>query len=452
MKKFLFLILMGCAVPVAFSSCDKKNPVTPSDDTEQGNPGTPSTPGTPSVTVPDCFVYYKGAKFIFKRTLDDGRVTKITWDVTDYNSSTKTATITSKNGDNDPATFQIRNGSKGIEFNLNSGWKTLTDGGSEINFLLGQKLNSIPSGCYGSIKNTTKTQTVSIPGSKTSSGFQVSSAYSSTSGYHDSFMFDYSSGESWSTECGLTSAGYEYRNGKEYPIFVSTYTISLIAYDIPMPNGTRRTYMPANSTIYDVVDSYINYDIFTASTLRYAALSFYWNDKKNSNVMRYNPYVIWYLDGTWTYAQITGEWHPQWTLYSWFVGKATSGSVIGGPKDGVKFDCEGSYISATRSQSYTPFGTSSSPAYGYYVMFVMAENDVAVGTPDIDNTWFCGIQIPDPSYNTDTYSDRVKLLDNGSVDYYYSSSTTTVKSAPGPFRPAVPDPSMIAGPVYRLNR
>ena len=185
----------------------------------------------------------------------------------------------------------------------------------------------------------------------------------------------------------------------------------------------------------------------------YSALSFYWNDSRNSNVMRYNPYVIWNSGGTWTYAQITGDSHPQWTLYSWFVGKATSGSVIGGPKNGVKFDCEGSYIAATRSQSYTPFGENGSPAYGYYVMFVMAENDIAVGQPDIDDTWFCGISIPDPSYNYgDTYSDRVKLLDNGTVDYYSAASAHPSKSAAGPFRPAIPDPSMIAGPVYQLNR
>ena len=449
MKKYLSLLLVfalaGAAVSCEDTPLDEIDDETPQGNTPGTNPGNGG--GSSSVAVPDCFVYFKGAKFIFTRTLDTGKSIKITWDVTDYNSSTQTATISSKVGDDNPGSFQIRKSSKGIEFNQGGSWKATTDGDAGINFLLGSKLNSIPSGIYGSVPNKTKLVTVSIPGGKSSQGFSISSSYQPTTGYHDSFMFDYSSGETWCTECGIVSAGYQYRNGKEYPIFVSTYETKLVAYDIPMPDGSRRTYMPAGATVYDVADTYISYSQHPAKTQRYASMFFYWNDTKNSNVMRYVPCALWY-DGGWKYAQITEDMNVRWSFYSWFIGKASSGSPIGGPKDGVSFGCSGLYLSEDGSQSYTPFGTASSPNYGYFVLFVLAENSIAMGEPDLDRTEFALIEIPDPStsYAAMTYSDRVQLNDDGTVDYY------TKTKGGHPVRPSVPDPSMISGLVYRLSR
>ena len=453
MKKAISLFAIFIAILFTLSSCKEKDNPYKGDDTEINDPG--SNPGTnpgPTVNVPDCFVYYKGAKFIFKRTLDTGTSSKITWDVTDYNASTKTATISVQNGDSDPTTMQIRSGSKGIEFYSSGSWKAITDGGSDINFILGMHLNSIPSGCYGSIKKTTKLATITTPGGKSSQGFQTSSAYTSTTGYHDSFMFDYSSGESWSTECGLTHAGYEYRNGKDYPIFVNTYTIDLVAYDIPMPNGSHRTYMPSGSTVYDVTDTYITYSQHPANTQRYASMFFYFNDKKNSksDILRYNPYILWYDNG-WTYMQIKNDFHTRWELSGWFAGKAYSGSAIGGPRSGEVFDAAGLYSSNEGSQSYTPFQNNGSPVYGSYVFFVMAEANIAVGEPDFNNTEFCYISIPDASnYAASAYSIRVSLLDDGTVDTYTKAGLPAVKSASGPIRPTAPDPSWVTGPVRKL--
>lgn len=446
MKRILALAAIFFAAIIAFSACDKDNP--PKDDEviegDNGNGNGTTTPeeSSTSVNIPDCFVYYQGAKFIFKRTLDDGRSSKVTWDVTAYNSSSKTATISVTDGDNDPYEFQIRKNSKGvIEFNRSSGWKALTDGGTEINFLMGSKLNSIPSGCYGSIKNTTKLTSASLPGGKTSQGFSIGSEYTYTSGFHDSFMFDYSSGETWSTECGLTSAGYVYRNGKEYPIFVNTWNLDLVAYDIPMPDGTRRSYQPAGSAVYDVTDTNMSCYQNDYATQRYACIFTYWNDKKNTNVMRYQLCVLWY-DSGWNYAQITDDWHTRWSLSAWFAGKAYSGSAIGGPYDGVKFDCEGHYSSSTGSQSYSPFDQA-----GWYTFCVLAENSINVGVPDLDKTVFCCIYIPNDGQAASTYSFRADLGDDG---YVYEYGTSSTKAVAG-ISTSAPDPSWITGPVYKLK-
>ena len=445
MKKTICLFAICSAILFALPSCKEKDNPHHGNNTETDDPGTNPGSGM-TVNMPDCFVFYKDAKFIYKRTLNTGTSSKITWDVTAYNASTKTATISVKNGDSDPTTMQIRSGSKGIEFSSGGSWKALTDGGSEVNFIFGMHLNSIPSGCYGSIKNTTKIGTITIPGGRSSQGFQTGSSYSSTTGYHDSFMFDYSSGESWSTECGLTHAGYEYRNGNETPIFVNTYTVDLVAYDIPMPNGTRRTYMPSGSTVYDVTDTYITYNQHPANTQRYASMFFYFNDKKNSrsDILRYNPYVLWY-ENSWQYGQITNAYNTRWELSGWFAGKAFSASPSGGPRSGESFDCAGLYSYNNGSQAYTPFQDNGVPVYGSYVFFVMAETNIAVGQPDIDNTEFCYLQIPDASnYAASAYSIRVKLLDDGTIDTYTKAGT------PLRIHPTVPDPSMVIGPVRQL--
>ena len=475
MKRSLFLAASLCAALLTFTSCsdDKSSPTNSVSDsyyqggyTEYGDYGDAGNYGSgnnggyngntqsgTAVSVPDCFVYFPGAKFTYKRTLDDGRVSKITWEVTDFDASTYTATILEKFGDNEPSTKRIRKGNNGvIEFESSGSWKAVTDGGTEINFMMGSKLNSIPSGCYGSVKNSTKLTSATLPGGTTSQGFSIGSEYTSTTGYHDSFMFDYSSGETWSTEAGLTRASYAYRNGKEYPIFVNTTDIELVAYDIPMPDGTRRTYQPAGSTIYDVEDTHVSYTQFPANTQRYAAMFFYWNDPKNTNVMRYTLYAVWFNEGTssWNYSQITSDMNTWWTFYGWFAGTPYSGNVIGGPKAGLQYQCEGMYSSSERSQSYTPFGTALSPNYGWFIFFIMAENSVATGEIDMEKTEFVAIEIPDPNevYAASTYSTRVTLFDDGTFDVYDESAASTY--AP-PIRPSVPDKKWITGPIRRLK-
>lgn len=442
MKKLAFLFLAFGILAAPLTSCKKDDPVK-KDTTEEQKPGESSGQGsgTTTASMPDCFVYYKGATFIFKRTLDSGTSSKITWVVTDYNNSTKTATVQETAGDNAPTTFQIRKGSKCIEFNKSGSWKPLTDGGTEINFMNGSALNSIPSGIYGSVNNNTKVESVNIPGGKTSAGFSISSSYQPYSGMHDSFLFDYSSGESWSTECGFVSSGYWYQNGKEYPIYTMRTTVELVAYDIPMPDGTRRSYAPAGSTVYDVTDTNFSCYQNDYRNQRYACIFGYWNDKKNTNVMRYQLCVLWYDNG-WTYGQVTNDLHKKWELSCWFAGKAYSGKAIGGAYDGESFDCEGHYSSFTGSQSYSPFDQA-----GYYTFFVLAENAISVGEPTLDDTVFCLLYIPNDGSASSTYSARVKPLEDGTVGDYYAAPA---KSGIG-ITPTIPSPDMIEGPIRKLN-
>ena len=160
-----------------------------------------------------------------------------------------------------------------------------------------------------------------------------------------------------------------------------------------------------------------------------------------ANVMRYQLCVLWY-DSGWNYAQITDDWHTRWSLSAWFAGKAYSGSAIGGPYDGVKFDCEGHYSSSTGSQSYSPFDQA-----GWYTFCVLAENSINVGVPDLDKTVFCCIYIPNDGQAASTYSFRADLGDDG---YVYEYGTSSTKAVAG-ISTSAPDPSWITGPVYKLK-
>lgn len=448
-RKTAFFLISISLFAAVLISCDKDDPTkvdtpTQKEPDKPDNPDKPDGPGTnpggTTATVPDCFVYYQGATFVFKRTLNSETSSKITWEVTAYDSSSGTATVSEKVGDDNPTTFMIRKGSKGIEFNKGS-WKSLTDGGSDINFMNGSKLNSKPSGAYGSIVNKTKVETVSVPGGKTSNGFSISSEYQSTAGTHDAFMFGYSSSEKWSTECGFVGSSYSYQDGREYPIFSQQTTIELVAYDIPMPDGSHRSYAPAGATVYDVESTNFSCYQNNTSKQRYACIFGYWNDKRNKDVMRYQLCALWYDNG-WQYAQITEATNAKWSFGGWFAGKPYSAYANGGQYDGVKFDCCGQYSSSTGSQSYSPVDQAV-----YFVLFVLAENSISVGTPDIDNTVFSLLYIPNDGTAASTYSQRVSLLDDGTVSVLAAATT---KSAMPVVRPSIPAPGMIEGPVHRL--
>lgn len=449
MKRVAFIIVAACFIAATFTSCTKDDP-TPEDTTETNdqnngnNENNQGNSGNQTASLPDCFVYYKGAQFVFKTSFDDGTSKKITWEVTDYNSSTSTATISVKNGDNDPYETHLRKGSKCIEFGGNGSWKALSDGGSNIEFMNGSELYSIPSGIYGSVTDKTTVGSVSIPGGKTSTGFTISSSYQPTTGYHDSFLFDYSSSESWSTECGFVSDSYFYQNGKEYPIFTQRTNTELVAYQIPMPDGSTRSYIPAGSEAYDVTDTYFSCYQNDYKTQRYACIFSYWNDNRNKNVLRYQLCLLWYDNG-WQYAQLTESYNNQWKMSGWFAGEKYSESAIGGAMNGVSFDCAGHYSSRSGSQSYSPFGDA-----GYYTFFVLVENSVNVGVPDTEKTVFSLLYIPNDGSAASTYSQRVSLKDDGTVDAY-SASTSSTKSAISGVRPNVPTPDMIIGPIRKLD-
>ena len=456
MKKTLFLTALCLVSFSLFTACVKDDPQMQRDDFEEefrdddegggqnnsnGDGQGQDSNGNDNVTYPDCFVYYPGAQFVYKRTIDNKKSSKFSWTVTDYDASTKTATIQTQYPDSDPGTIQIRSLSNGmIAFSSGSTFKPVVSERNEVGYMFNYR-PSIPSGIYGSLDDKVSVGSVSIPGGS-SVGITVGASYQPYKGFHDSYTWDWQMSETWCTECGFVRASSFWSNGKEYPIQSSRSNTELVAYDIPMPDGTRRTYIPAGCETYDVTDTYCTYFHMTASSQRYDDLSFYWNDKRNKNVMRYTLNILWYNEG-WKYAQIVAKSSEHTRFSGWFDGEPFSIAAIGGPRDGVVFDCTGYYCTSDRSGYYFNEGT--------YVYFVLVENIVQTGVPT-DETEFVGIMI-DHSYTGPTpYGYRVRLLEDGTAELWDTpSSVQTRASGSGPIKVLTPDPSMITGPIHELK-
>lgn len=445
MKKTLFLATLCAIAFTLFSSCDQDKPLRDdideeieSQDDDEGN-GNGTTPTDPiQQNYPDCFVYYyPGSQFIYKRTVGSDLSEKVVWTVTDYDAQTKTATIQTQYPDEDPGTMQIRNNNGMIEFSKSGSFKPVVSSTGDVSYMFNYK-PSIPSGIYGSLTDKVSVNSVSIPGGS-SVGMTVGAAYQPYTGYHDSYLWDWQISETWSTECGFLRESSFWSNGKEYPISSSRSSMELIAYDIPMPDGTHKGYIPAGCETYDVTDTYCTYSHFSASTQRYDNMFFYWNDKKNKNVMRYTLNILWFEDG-WKYAQVIAKSEYHTEFGGWFKGKESWGTAIGGPLNGVMFDCRGSYGTPMKSNYYLNEGT--------FVYFVLVENMIQVATPT-DDTEFVAIQI---TYNdwASPYSIRVRLYEDGTADAWDNSSSAPRRSG-GSINVLKPDPSMITGPVHDLK-
>ena len=449
MKKTLFLAAL-CAVSFSlFTACDKPSRDfdderyseggQDDDESEGEGGGTPSNPNGNQNTqqnYPDCFVYYyPGSQFIYKRTVGSDLKQKVVWTVTDYNAQTKTATIQTQYPDEDPGEIQIRNNNGMIEFTKYGEFKPVVSSTGDVNYLFNYK-PSIPSGIYGSLSDKVSVSSVSIPGG-TSVGMSVGASYQPYTGFHDSYTWDWDISETWCTECGFLRESSYWCNGKEYPISSSRSSMELIAYDIPLPDGTHKGYIPSGCETYDVTDTYCTYTHFTASTQRYDNMFFYWNDKKNKNVMRYTMNILWYEDG-WKYAQMIAKSEYHTEFGGWFTGKESWGTAIGGPKNGVMFDCRGSYGTPIKSNYYLNEGT--------YIYFVLVENMVQVATPTND-TEFVAIQITYDDWAS-PYSIRIRLNEDGTADPW---DTSAPRRAPGSLKVLKPDPSMITGPIHELK-
>ena len=450
MKKNLFLAALCALSFLFFTSCDEK-PISEdiddeyvSDDDEGDGEGDGKTDdsggnsqGNTQQTYPDCFVYYyPGSKFIYKRTVGSDLSEKVTWTVTDYNAQTKTATIETQYPDSDPGTMQIRNNNGMVEFSKSGGFKPVVSSSGEVGYMFNYK-PSIPSGIYGSLTDKVSVNSVSIPGG-TSAGMTVGASYQPYTGFHDSYLWDWQISETWCTECGFLRESSFWSNGKEYPISSSRSSMELVAYDIPMPDGTHKGYIPSGCETYDVTDTYCTYFHMTASTTRYDDLSFYWNDKKNQNVIRYTLNQLWYDDG-WKYAQIVAKSDYHTEFMGWFKGEAGWGTAIGGPHNGERYDCRGYYKTNDKSGYYFVEGT--------FVYFVLVENIVQVAVPT-DDTEFIAIRIVH-DYSQTPYSVRVKLLDDGTAEAWDYSGAPN-RSA-GSLKVLKPDPSMIVGPIHELK-
>jgi len=456
MKKTLFLTALCLVSFSLFTACVKDDPQMQRDDFEEefrdddegggqnnsnGDGQGQDSNGNDNVTYPDCFVYYPGAKFIYKRTIDNKTSSKFTWTVTDYEESTKTATIVTQYTDSDPGSMQIRSMSNGmIAFSSGGTFKPVVNEHNEVGYMFNYK-PSIPSGIYGSLTDKVEIENISVPGGKSSVGISVGASYQPYTGFHDSYLWDWKISESWCSECGFVRASSFWSNGKEYPISSSRTNIELLAYDIPMPDGTHRSYMPSDCETYDVTDTYCTYFHHSASSQRYDSMGFYWNDKKNKNVMRYTLNTLWYEDG-WNYARLAADTQYRTELSGWFKGEKSWGQAIGGPRDGEMFDCSGRY------------GTQMKSAYylneGYYLYCVLVENIVNEGVPTEDTEF---ILICRDYENDCVGSVRVVLLDNGVIDAYDNQSTQTRAAGFSIAGITInkPDPSMIDGPVHKLK-
>ena len=451
MKKTLFLAAL-CAVSFSlFTACDKPSRDfdderyseggQDDDESEGEGGGTPSNPNGNQNTqqnYPDCFVYYyPGSQFIYKRTVGSDLKQKVVWTVTDYNAQTKTATIQTQYPDEDPGEIQIRNNNGMIEFTKYGEFKPVVSSTGDVNYLFNYK-PSIPSGIYGSLSDKVSVSSVSIPGG-TSVGMSVGASYQPYTGFHDSYTWDWDISETWCTECGFLRESSYWCNGKEYPISSSRSSMELIAYDIPLPDGTHKGYIPSGCETYDVTDTYSTYSHHTASSQRYDCMFFYWNDKRNKNVMRYTLNQLWYDDG-WKYTQIVAKSEYHTDFLGWFEGDEGWGTAIGGPHDGERYDCTGYYKTNDKSGYYFNEGT--------YVYFVLVENMVQLATPT-DETEFIAMQISHNQW-ANVYSIRVKLRDDGTADVWDDGSSAPHRAS-GPIKVLKPDPSMITGPIYELK-
>ncbi|HEY9123553.1 MAG TPA: hypothetical protein PK252_08285 [Bacteroidales bacterium] len=193
--------------------------------------------------ITDVFAYYQNSTFIF--VIKDGTSTvktaKMTWKVTNYNESSKVATISCTL---DPATtvtplnsvFYFRKATSGaLEFS-NDGvtWRNLTDNSKDINFIFGTKAAK-PSSLYGSVNTTISSAYVIYP-EGTSSGYLVSSEYNSSNA--DRYLFTEYTKEYYSDKVGFTQFVTFTSDGSDYPPFTYKREIELVYYKVYQSGGT----------------------------------------------------------------------------------------------------------------------------------------------------------------------------------------------------------------------
>ncbi len=195
--------------------------------------------------IQNTFVYYKNSSFLF--AIKDGTtsktITRMTWDVIDYDDATGIATLTRTL---DPATtgiplpekFYFRNVVSGaLEYSSDGvSWINLTDKAGDMNFLFGYKAN-VPSSLAGSVINKIEEKMLSYP-EGISPGFEVSSEYDGSS--YDRYYYSEYSKEYYCQATGFTG-GIRFISDMEYfPIYSYKREVDLITYTIYLPDGTVR--------------------------------------------------------------------------------------------------------------------------------------------------------------------------------------------------------------------
>ena len=251
--------------------------------------------------VKDVFVYYPNSEFIFaiKTGTSSVNTSLMTWNVTNYNSETKVATISNTIVPNltnvaVPSQFYFRKVSSGaMEYSSNgSSWMNLTDPNGSVNFMFVTKAAK-PSSLWGSVSNLIKhSYYVDYPGGS-DEGYRVESKYNSSSS--DSYWFTEYSYECFSTYVGMTSSETYTSDHSWYPPFTYKREIDLVSYKIYMPDGTIReggaTKPNAPTNLNATYKK--NQSIWNSNTGQYENRSYVWltwNDNSN-NEIKFNVYI-----------------------------------------------------------------------------------------------------------------------------------------------------------------
>ncbi|MBA7540946.1 hypothetical protein ES705_33249 [subsurface metagenome] len=195
--------------------------------------------------ITNSFVYYNNSTFIY--IIKDGTgsptITRMTWTVIDYNSSTNVATLTSildpeTTGTPIPQTFNFRKVSSGaLEYSKDgAAWVNLTDINGEINFLFGSKA-IIPSSLLGDVITKIEPANVSYP-EGISLGYKVLSEYDASG--NDRYFYSNSSVEHYCEATGFTKAVKFISDFENYPVFSFKREVELVTYTIYLPDGSIR--------------------------------------------------------------------------------------------------------------------------------------------------------------------------------------------------------------------
>jgi hypothetical protein len=249
--------------------------------------------------VNDTFVYYENSNFLF--IIKDGtsgtNKTRMTWEVTDYQPSTKVATISmtldpASTGTPLPETFYFRKVRSGaLEYSGNgTSWKNLTDERGDINYLFGSTASK-PSALWGDVDTYIDAATVAYPGG-TSTGYKVKSEYDAST--NDPYFYTNYTYEYYCEETGFTKSEKFISDMQYFPIFSYKREVELVAYEINLPDGTTREggfevpEAPTNLTGMYRMDTELDFNCICYRKKWWMAL--YWDDNSDSEV-QFDVYI-----------------------------------------------------------------------------------------------------------------------------------------------------------------
>ncbi len=259
--------------------------------------------------VEDTFVYYEDSvfEFVIKDGTSSVETTRMTWTVTDYNSTTKVGTVSMALIPSDtmislPATFYFKQaGDGGLEYSRGGGkWRALTSPSQapDVNFLFCVTAAE-PSSLLGNVVNGIEAATVSYPGGS-SLGYKVYSEYKASG--NDSYLYSDYGKEFYAKDTGFSKAVCGTADHSDYPPWTYSREIDMISYKIFWPGGTiteggeQKPGAPSSlSATYKKNVSTWNSNTGMYEDRTYMSLS--WMDN-SSNESQFNVYML-ATDGSW---------------------------------------------------------------------------------------------------------------------------------------------------------